>query len=392
MKKILVLSLILFAFTRVSSQVASQNITTPLIQAFSKGAISSYGASTLVNKIENIGYLNPSALNSFDNLSVGFSYQFESKIDEAYIAHIGYSRMAEELPESFGIVYSYENFRIGFGFGQAYNGKLDVGPISFTTPENPDGIGQTFEPVFETTIQSYSLITSYSVENIFQSNDEISLGFRINRNVLHAREQLDQFFLDEKVFGFSFAVGANYYSNLPGGNKLGVGLFYESPMEFSKYSTYKDLAINRPDTTLGEPYVINYLPVYLSGRIPAKLMFDIDFGVNDELRILGSISSVFWNDSDDGYLNQINFSGSVVYRYFENINLSAGLFSSTRKYNTELTRYFNVEESESAVYLTAGVNVKYSGFDLDLSLADSHMFSGDWRKQTIVKVGLGYAL
>lgn len=390
MKKIIVFSLILFSLTTIYPQ---KIITTPLIQAFNKGAISNYGTSTLVNKVENIAYLNPSALNHFKNLSVGFSYQFESTIDDAYFADIGYSRISEGTPESFGVVYFYENFRIGFGFGQAYNGKLDIGRVSVTTPQNPDGIGETYEPVFETTSQSFVLATSYSVENIFESNDEISIGFRLNRNILHYTSKLDQISIEEKIYSYSFAVGTNYYIDLLNSSKLGVGLFYESEMEFSKYSAYKDLAINRPDTTLGEPYGINSMPVYLTGRMPPKLIFDVDFDVNEEIKILGTISTVFWNDLDNGYSNQINFSSSAVYSLFENIDLSAGFFSLSRKYESdELDHYIDVEEGENAVYLTAGVNVKYSGFDLDLSLADSHMFSGDWRKQTIVKVGLGYSL
>lgn len=393
MKKILVLSLIFFTFTTIYPQTASQNFTTHMIQAFSKGAISSYGTSTLVNKVENIAYLNPSALNHFDNFSVSLSYLFESKIEEAWIARMGHSRVAEEIPESFGIIYPYENFRVGFGFGHAYNGSIDTDPIEVTTIENPDGTGETFELIDEVTVQSYTLSTSYSVENIFQSEDELSIGFRLNRNVLHDNERLNKISVDERAYCYSFAIGANYYASLLNGNKLGVGLFYESKMEFSKYYTIDpdDLTIYNPDTTR-QYYVIEAYPYELIGKVPSKLIVDVDLDIHEDIEILGSVSSIFWNKSASIYNDQINFSGSVVYKRFENFILSAGLFSSTRKLNNNFTRYFNVKESESAVYLTAGVDYKYSGFEFDLSLADSNMFSGDWRKQTIVKVGLGYSL
>jgi hypothetical protein len=42
--------------------------------------------------------------------------------------------------------------------------------------------------------------------------------------------------------------------------------------------------------------------------------------------------------------------------------------------------------------MTAGFKFNYDNFSVDLAIADSHLFSGDYRKQTIGKLSLGINL
>ncbi len=46
----------------------------------------------------------------------------------------------------------------------------------------------------------------------------------------------------------------------------------------------------------------------------------------------------------------------------------------------------------NAFFIIAGLNAAYSFFDIDLAIADSHLLSGDFRKQTIGKITLGIQL
>ena len=86
--------------------------------------------------------MNPAAISNFNNYSSGFSYQFSSSIDEAWIADIGTSRKNDWMPQSAGAVFKFDDFSFGLGFGQKYNGSLDFDSIPITTSQYPDGTGE----------------------------------------------------------------------------------------------------------------------------------------------------------------------------------------------------------------------------------------------------------
>ena len=71
------------------------------------------------------------------------------------------------------------------------------------------------------------------------------------------------------------------------------------------------------------------------------------------------------------------------------ISSSIGLLTSQKKYN-DIDKYFHTDENLAAIFLTLGSEINVSNLVIDISLADSHLFSGDWRKQTIGKIGAGY--
>jgi hypothetical protein len=58
----------------------------------------------------------------------------------------------------------------------------------------------------------------------------------------------------------------------------------------------------------------------------------------------------------------------------------------------EYEQYFLKAEDLRAMYLLAGLVQKVGPLRLDVVLADSHLFSGDWRKHTILKLGIGFQL
>ncbi len=391
MKKLVLIFFFIFFINLFPQLAQSKTQTAILIQGFNNIELNGYGSSSLFNKPQNIISLNPSAVCNYEKMSLGISYQAESNIKEAYIAGIGYSRITGSTPESFGITYQYENFRIGIGFGQTYNGNLEFGPIAITTPEQPDGIGETFVPVFKTTIYSYGVTLGYTLNEFIRANDKFSVGIRLNRNVLHEYEQINTTSLDEKIYCTNFAAGINYYTSMGSNRELGIGLSYESAMEFSKYVTFNNSSdgLVTPQGT----YKIDMAPTIITGKVPAKLKIDFDLTAVEKLRILLNISTAFWNNVSDTYKNQLDFGGSAVYSPAEFIDLSAGIFTITRKYSSgDMQKYFGTDAVLNATYLTAGIVLKYSGISLDLALADSNSLSDAWRKQTIFKAGLGYEL
>jgi hypothetical protein len=46
----------------------------------------------------------------------------------------------------------------------------------------------------------------------------------------------------------------------------------------------------------------------------------------------------------------------------------------------------------NALFLIAGLRFNYDIFSADLAIADSHIFGGDFRKQTIAKLAIGVQL
>ena len=72
--------------------------------------------------------MNPASISEFENYSLGFSYQFNTSIDEAWIADFGTSRVYNFYPQSVGGIVKWNDLTFGLGFGQKYNGTLDIGP------------------------------------------------------------------------------------------------------------------------------------------------------------------------------------------------------------------------------------------------------------------------
>jgi hypothetical protein len=54
--------------------------------------------------------------------------------------------------------------------------------------------------------------------------------------------------------------------------------------------------------------------------------------------------------------------------------------------------YFGTSDELNAVYLTAGTVIHYGLLDFNIGLADSHLMSGNWRKQTVGMVSLSFHL
>jgi hypothetical protein len=326
-------------------------------------------------------------------LIVRISYQTVSNIKEAYIAGIGYSSIRNNYPQSFGVAYSLGDFKIGLGFGQSYNARMDIGEIQITTVENPDGTGQTFQPVFESTVFSYGVSLSYSIEDIIGKGDEINFGLRLSRNALDYYEKLDQVSIDGKMFCYNSAVGISYYVDLEQNRKLGFGLFYESGICFSKRIEPKLNNYINPVQPNENYYRIDLSSFLLTGKIPSKLVLDSYYKLNNEFEFLAGTSLIFWNSSDKGLSNQVNFSGSVIYKPLNLINFSIGFYNSTKSYKDDsINEIFKVDNNIDALFLTAGIKINYSNFNLNMSFADSRLFSDNWRKQTMLKIGLGYNL
>ncbi len=357
--------------------------------------LSSYGFVQNSNyAVENISNSNPASLANFDSALIGMSYQYVSTQNPGWLAEINNKRAYPLLPQSVGAVYPLENLRIGIGISQRYNSLLDFGEIPITTVENPYGTGQSFSPKFETLIIGFSNLYSYSFPSLFHKNDLLSIGLQLNLDRMDYYSKLVN--IEGKAGGFntSFTFGLHYKFE----KRLHPGLF-EIGFFFEKGSTFKEefkenntrnLVLANPDTNNAHRPK-NYYPVTkfdVIANMPDKLNYGFIYSPESMLHFSLNSRTVYWNKVRSGWKNCSEFSCSVIFDYSKTARFSFGLLSS----NPQITDngFYSQETNENmkAIYVTLGLHIERYRFIYDLSLADSHNYSGAWRKHTILKGAL----
>ncbi len=385
MKKLVMFLVLIYSTLALPQRSDTQAIITP--QGFGINLLNSSGNSSIDNNIANIGFMNPASISNFENYSFGLSYQLSSSIDEAWIADIGTSRKNDWMPQSAGAVIKFDDFSFGLGFGQKYNGSLDFDSIQITTTQDPDGTGEYFQVEYKTRVQSYSLSASYSFPEFFEETSSLEIGFRYSYNHLKFYEKLWELKIDESDNIGSYAIGFQYSNQLSESRQLKVGLSYEIEPDFEKLSKYSsDLIYTYPDSTQVIPVNFNYK---LVGSIPDKFNLDVSVDLSESFRLNTMITGVLWEPDNDYIKNQIEFSASGIYRINEMFAPSFGFYYTDKNFDED---FFDINEKMNALFLIGGLRFNYDIFSADLAIADSHLFSGDFRKQTIGKLAIGVQL
>ena len=105
--------------------------------------------------------------------------------------------------------------------------------------------------------------------------------------------------------------------------------------------------------------------------------------------LLGSINYLLWNQNSNIFDNQLEFAASAVYSINENFSPSLGFYYTDRNFKEN---FFDINSEMNAFFIIAGLNANYNFIDVDFAIADSHLLSGEFRKQTILKFTLGFHL
>lgn len=384
MKKVL----IVFVLLSVSNfpQSRSEHIAIIVPQGYGIKLLNSAGNSSIYNDISNIGFMNPASIINFPGYSAGFSYQLNSKIKEAYLAGIGTSRTNNGVPQSAGIVIPITGMNIGLSFGQRYNGTLDFEPIPITTFQNPDGTSEFYTVDFNTSVYSYAVTLNSAIKDLFTNNSLFSLGIRYSLNRLDHEFRLGIVGFNTWDHNGNFSVGAQFKSNLLSLKDFTIGLSYETSIEFNRTIEFRsENTFQFPDSIL-IPVVIR---TRLADRIPGELRFDFSSDINDNFSINTNVTGVFWNTSKNTLKNQIEFSASCSYKFSDLLKPSIGLYFTDKNYQED---FFDINKKNNALFLIAGLKLSYSMLYADLAIADSHLFSGEFRKQTIGKLSVGIIL
>ena len=98
------------------------------------------------------------------------------------------------------------------------------------------------------------------------------------------------------------------------------------------------------------------------------------------------ITGVLWEADNDQVKNQLEFSASGIYRINEMFAPSFGFYYTDKNFDED---FFDINEKIDALFFIGGLRFNYDIFSADLAIADSHLFSGDFRKQTIGKLAIG---
>jgi len=382
---------ILLLTTIISITIFSQNNDTQAIivpQGFGINLLNSKGNSSIDNDISNLGFMNPAAISNFKNYSLGFSYQYSTSIDEAWIADIGTTRKNDWIPQSAGAVFKFDNFSFGLGFGQKYNGSLDFDSIQITTAQNPGGTGEFFDVEYRTRVYTYSLAASYSFIDLITENSSLDLGFRYSYNKMDFNESLWLINVSASDVSSNLNIGIQYSYDISENRKIKIGFCYETQVEFSSPIVVEldSLDINSGNGSNIGAQLYNF---NIAGYIPNDFKLDVSADLTDNFKLNTLITGMLWETDDNNQKNQLEFSASGIYRINEMFAPSFGFYYTDKNFDED---FFDINDKMNALFLIAGLRFDYDIFSADLAIADAQLFGGDFRKQTIGKIAIGVQL
>jgi len=332
--------------------------------------------------ISNISCNNPASLCDFSKYMIGLSYQFDTKVDPAWAFGVGHDRIINGYPQSAGFVVPIHRFRLGLGIGQRYNSSLDLGKIPITTAENPYGTGEYYTPTYHTYVMNYSVLVACFFQNIFREDDRLSLGFQYDLNRFYHKEIISQLHYDAASYEGSWSIGFRYYFNVSSNSGFHLGLFYEDGVKFRKSTE-----VNFPQPP---DMLINNIITFV-GALPDKI--HVGFLTRTSLPINFMLNATYVNmeENYDYDKNYIEFSGSTIFELTHSITTSFGFFFTSHKFEKGSLFYY-CDDFLNGYYMTGGFIYELGNFEIDFSIADSHLMSGKWRKQTIGKIGIGFSI
>lgn len=313
-----------------------------------------------------------------------FQKQFNSSINNPHIKGIAYNQILNWLPQSAGLIFSIGEFRLGAGMSQVYNSELDFGPIEVTTVEQPDGTGEFFSANQKTIVTASSLITAYPVHEVFTDDDQLSIGTQLNLHFIHYKESFLRAIIVSNFKDVSWSAGLNYKfsSSIP---LTQISIFFEKGVHFQNSIAISGTQLQidiAPDSS--RIYTISPSNISLEGYIPDKLSLGLLYQPTEKLLVAVNISNTFWNSYQEDIHDQIEFSSNIIYKWDNFITTSAGIYLTDRNYFVVYSSYYE----NSAVFQSLGAIINLPGFNIEIALADSHLFSDELRKQTLVKLGL----
>ncbi len=373
--------LILFLVFSISSSYYSQSTTVDALvppQGFGIKLLNSAGNSSIINDVSNLGLMNPAAISNFDNYTIGISYQLNSDVENGWINDSKVIRKNDLIPQSAGAAIKWKQLTFGIGFGQSYNANVDFIWNSF----NP---GEQYITEFKGRVYSYSSAIAYSFNELLKDSKlDIGFNYSFHKVDFSNSDLYSATNLKDEAGNFSF--GIQYSNKSQTGKETNIGFSYTLDTDFESEYTYSNATIIvRDNKSLNKISAANLI----TGNIPDQFSLDFSRDLSDQFKLNGSLMGVFWQRTNNNLKDQLEFSASMIYKVNEIFSPAFGFYYIDKNYKEDI---FNLNEKFTAVYLTGGLKLVTKIFYADLAIADSHLFSGDFRKQTIGKLAIGVHL
>lgn len=193
------------------------------MQGFTASNLSGAGLSSAFGvRIADVGGVNPTALAMFDRPSVGLSYQFETAIDEGYIAHIGYAPVADARPRSAAVAVPLGAWTLGLSYTQRYAAELDLGvDLPAIITESGEEPGFAYDLVWRSRMETVAPQIAYQTS--IATGGTIVLGARVGFGF--ARFASDADIVSGEIDG---PIGVDYESFRGQGTHVAAGASYRT--------------------------------------------------------------------------------------------------------------------------------------------------------------------
>jgi|GEM_PF-2358703 len=374
-KSVLLFILLLFAISLSAQSLSTKVFGINIPQGFVLESISSKGfQSSGINHPVNINSMNPAALNAFESLSAGLSYQWDYYKMPNWWANIEHRRIHNVYPQSVGLVMPFNNVRLGLGFSQRYNSQLDCAKMEIFTIDHPEGTGEFIHPIRYVRVFSYAGNLSYAIKPFASRKNTISMGLQGNYNTLYIN---DTMYLDDETIyqeienstdNISWKAGILYDR----AGRIQIGLFYE------KNSFFDD------------EYIIDELVGEVREKIPDKMILGLTCSLNQNITLSTEIAKVYRSNVNDfnSLSDSYDISFGISWDIGERITCSLGFLSTPHLYKN----YIEFNYNYYGQYLLGGINLRFDHFDIDCAFMTNTMQAGEWRKQKTAKIIMGYYL
>jgi hypothetical protein len=222
----------------------------------------------------------------------------------------------------------------------------------------------------------------------------LSAGLRLNLNRLNYFNRIYHSNFEAGGWSLTWALGLHY--NVPG--KIQMGIFYEKGPAFNeKIESENDGSVLvLPDSI---DIIDNNTGIYalfdadyrLKDKLPDRVHMGLLYRFSKVLDMTVEVASIYWHRLSDQSLNSMDISGSLVGHLSERLSLSTGALYTSRKYETKGDIYSTINDNLNALFILAGGNLRFGSLDFDIALATA-ISHGEWRKQNIGKISMGYYL
>lgn len=358
------------------------------VDSYHRSGFTTFGFSSA----SDLSNSNPASIAFFNKISAGLSFEYNSEINISNIITVHQTRSKPLLLASFGFVYPMSNFNIALAYHQKYNTYLKYEPLEVSTFEKPDGTGEYVRPINDRIVHSPSILCSYTFGNIQQNNSILSVGVQLFYDYAVIKDKAYQVNYKFNEGSFNWKLGLLYSYK----REVSVGILYENKIELEGViETDPEINVERYDPVhehSGNYFSVEVDDIKMKLKLPGKIGLGLSARAFNNLSLSFAFSAIDWSTVYKGYRTQINLSSAAVYDFSETANISLGFFNSLFYYRNDENYYYGRRMNWNRIFITAGAEIKFDKFAVQIELMDNHLLAVEKFYQTQAKVGFNYTI